>query len=98
MPTRSRHQDHRQVPGEARHPAVIGAAIAIGVFILDTITPREIALAALYVGVVLLSARFLQKRGVVLASLGLMALTGLSYLLSEHDKSPDTPFRTAFSA
>ena len=73
----------------SRALAVIGAAIAIGVFILDTITPREIAVAALYVGVVLLSARFLQKRGVVLASLGLMALTGLSYLLSEHDKSPD---------
>ena len=43
----------------------------------------------LYVGVVLLSARFLQKRGVVLASLGLMALTVLSYVLSEHDISPE---------
>jgi hypothetical protein len=42
----------------------------------------------LYVGVVLLSARFLQKRGIVLASLGLMALTALSYLLSKHDQSP----------
>ena len=72
----------------SRALAVIGAAVAIGVFILDTITPKEIALAVLYVGVVLLSARFLQKRGVVLASLGLMALTGLSYMLSEHDESP----------
>jgi PAS domain S-box-containing protein len=67
---------------------VIAAAIAIGVFILDTITSAEIAVAVLYVGVVLLSARFLRKRGVVLASLGLMALTVLSYLLSEHDVSP----------
>jgi PAS domain S-box-containing protein len=73
----------------SRALAVIGAAIAIGIFILDTITPRETALAVLYVVVVLLSARFLQQRGVVLVSLGLMALTGLSYSLSEHDGSPD---------
>ena len=69
----------------SRALAAIGAAVAIVVFILDTITAKEIALAVLYVGVVLLSAKFLQKRGVVLASLGLMALTGLSYMLSEHD-------------
>jgi PAS domain S-box-containing protein len=69
---------------------VIGAATAIGVFILDTVTPGDSAVAVLYVGVVLLSARFLQKRGVMLASLGLMALTVLSYLLSlpVHDRSP----------
>jgi PAS domain S-box-containing protein len=73
---------------------VIGAAIAIGIFILDTITPADSAVAVLYVAVVLLSARFLQKRGVVLASLGLMALTVLSYLLSEHDKSPSIAVST----
>ena len=73
---------------------VIGAAIAIGVFVLDTITPAEIPIAVLYVGVVLLSARFLQKRGIVLASLGLMALTVLSYLLSEHHESPSIALST----
>jgi len=73
---------------------VIVAAIAIGVFILDTITPAEIPIAVLYVGVVLLSARFLQKRGIVLVSLGLMALTVLSYLLSEHDESPSIALST----
>jgi PAS domain S-box-containing protein len=66
---------------------VIGAAIALGIFILDTITSAEVAIAVLYVGVVLLSARFLQKRGIVVASLGLMALTVLSYLMSTHDQS-----------
>jgi PAS domain S-box-containing protein len=71
---------------------VIGAAIALGIFILDTITRAEVAV--LYVGVVLLSARFLQKRGIVLASLGLMALTVLSYLLSEHDQSPSIALST----
>jgi PAS domain S-box-containing protein len=73
---------------------VIGAAIAVGIFFLDTITPEDSAVAVLYVGVVVLSARFLQKRGVVLASLGLMALTVLSYLLSEHDKSPSVALST----
>jgi PAS domain S-box-containing protein len=82
--------------GTSRALAVIGAAIAIGVFILDTITPKEIAFAVLFVGVVLLCARFLQKRGVVLVSLGLMALTGLSYLLSEHDQSQSIALSNCF--
>jgi PAS domain S-box-containing protein len=63
---------------------VATGAIAIAIFILDTITQAETSFAVLYVGVVLLSARFLQKRGVVLASLGFMALTVLS-LLWHHD-------------
>jgi PAS domain S-box-containing protein len=67
---------------------VIGAAITIGIFILDIITPPEIAVSLLYVVVVPLSARFLRKRGVVLVSLGLMALTVLTFLLTEYDKSP----------
>jgi PAS domain S-box-containing protein len=73
---------------------VIGAAIAIGVFILDIVTPEDSAVAVLYVGVVVLSGRFLQKRGVALATLGLMVLTVLSYLLSEHDKSPGIALST----
>jgi PAS domain S-box-containing protein len=88
---------HNQVEDSATWPTivmsralpVIGAAAALGVFTLDTITPADSGVAVLYVGVVLLSARFLQKRGVMLTSLGLMALTVLSYLLSEHDKSPN---------
>src|ERR1700749_5019450 len=74
--------------GTSRALAVLGVTITLGVFILDTMTPAENVLAVLYVGVVLLSARFLQKRGVVLVSLGLMALTALSYWLSEDDSSP----------
>jgi PAS domain S-box-containing protein len=83
------------VKDSAASPAIImsravplfAAATAIAIFILDTITPEDSAVAVLYVGVVLLSARFLQKRGVALVSLALMALTVLSYLLSKHDKS-----------
>jgi len=86
--------EQNQVEDSATSPTIVlsralplfGAATAIAVFILDTITPEDSAVAVLYVGVVLLCARFLQRRGVVLASLGLMALTVLSYLLSKHDK------------
>ena len=68
----------------SRALAVVTSAIAIAVFILDITNQAEAAFAVLYVGVVLLSARFLRKRGVVLASLGCMTLTVLS-LLSHHD-------------
>ena len=67
---------------------VVSSAIAIAIFILDTITQAETSFGVLYVGVVLLSARFLQKRGVVLASLGCMALTVLSLLLHHDIASP----------
>ncbi|UWU79111.1 PAS domain-containing protein [Bradyrhizobium huanghuaihaiense] len=71
----------------SRFLPVICAAIAVGIFIADTATPAEIAFGVLYVGVVLPAARFLQWRGVVLATLGCMALTVLSHVLSPHEQS-----------
>jgi two-component system sensor kinase FixL len=50
------------------------AAFAAGVFIADTVTPVEIAVAVLYVAVVLMAARFCRAQG----------LTVLSFLLSPH--------------
>ena len=90
-----KEEDHVQDPTSptmvtSRVLPVVSAGITIAVFIVDTITPREMAFGVLYVGVVLLSARFLHKRGIVLASLGCMLLTVLSYLLSEHKASPGT--------
>jgi signal transduction histidine kinase len=58
------------------------AALAIAIFIVDTKTDLEIAVASLYVAVVLLSVGFCQKRGVILVSAGCMALTVLSYFLT----------------
>ena len=75
---------------------VVTAAIAIGIFILDSITPADSAVAVLYVGVVLLSARFLQKRDLVLVSLGCMALTVLSYYLSPHEVSQSIALSNRF--
>jgi C4-dicarboxylate-specific signal transduction histidine kinase len=60
------------------------ALLAGGIFALDTVTNLEIAVAVLYVAVVLLSVGFCRKRGVVLVSLGCMALTMLSYLFSNN--------------
>jgi two-component system, LuxR family, sensor kinase FixL len=88
----SRVEDNATLPTlvTSRVLPVVSAAIVIAIFLVDTITPTEMAFAVLYVGVVLLSARFLQTRGIVLASFGCMALTVLSYLLSQHLESPST--------
>ena len=63
------------------HPSM-AAAFAIGIFIADTFTHLEIAVAVLYVSVVLMAARFLQARGVLLVSAGCIGLTVLSFFLS----------------
>lgn len=64
-------------------PAV-AAAFALGIFVFDTATTLDIAIAVLYVVVVLLSANFLQRRGVLIVASGCMALTVLAYVLSHH--------------
>jgi len=61
---------------------IVTIALAIGIFVVDTTTDLEIAAAVLYVAVVLMSVRFLEKRGVILVSLGCMLLTILSGLLT----------------
>jgi two-component system, LuxR family, sensor kinase FixL len=65
------------------------AALAIAIFIVDTVTTLDIAVAVLYVVVVLMAANFLQRRGVLLVGLGCMTLTVVSYLLS-HGLTADT--------
>ena len=68
---------------------VATVALAIGIFVLDTVTNTEIAVAVLYVAVVLMSVGYCQKRGVVLVSLVCIALTILSFILTQN-KSPTT--------
>jgi two-component system, LuxR family, sensor kinase FixL len=69
--------------------AVIAAAFALGIFAFDTATTLDIAIAVLYVVVVLLSANFLQRRGVLIVASGCMVLTVLAYVLS-HPIEADT--------
>jgi C4-dicarboxylate-specific signal transduction histidine kinase len=72
------------------HP-IVTATFAIGIFITDTFTHLEIAVAVLYVAIVLMAARFLQARNVLLVSAGCVGLTVLSFFLS----SPSGPAPTA---
>lgn len=58
--------------------------LAIGIFIIDTITPYEISAATFYVIVVLLSARFGRTQGMVTVSGICIALTIASYILTPH--------------
>jgi C4-dicarboxylate-specific signal transduction histidine kinase len=62
-------------------PAV-AAALTIAIFVADTLTDLEIAVAVFYVLVVLLSASFLQRRGVILAGATCIGLTLLSFVLT----------------
>lgn len=62
-------------------PAVT-AAVATAIFIADTITDKGLAVAVLYVAVVLVATRFCRPRGVVLVGAGCVALALVSHLLS----------------
>jgi two-component system, LuxR family, sensor kinase FixL len=76
------------VSGSPLLPA-IAAAFALGIFAFDAATTLDIAIAVLYVVVVLLSVNFLQRRGVLMVASGCMVLTVLAYVLS-HPIEADT--------
>jgi signal transduction histidine kinase len=57
-------------------------SLAAIIFAIDTLTPFDIAIAVLYVAVVLLSLNFADRRRMLLIGAGCMALTLLSFLLS----------------
>jgi class 3 adenylate cyclase len=61
----------------------VAAALAVGIFIFDTISPLQFAVAVLYVVVVLIAASYGRRRDVLIAAVGCAALTLLSFLL-EH--------------
>jgi PAS domain S-box-containing protein len=56
-------------------------AFAAAIFIVDTFTPLGIAVAALYVVVVLMAGRFLERRGVLIVASSCIALTILAYAI-----------------
>src|ERR1700730_11369185 len=69
---------------------IVAAAFSIAIFAVDTATTLDIAIAVLYVVVVLLSANFFARRGVLLVASGCAALTVTSLLIS-HGLTVGTP-------
>ncbi|MDB5464787.1 MAG: hypothetical protein JWP23_3176 [Phenylobacterium sp.] len=61
---------------------VATAALATGIFVADILTPVGVAVAGLYVVVVLLATRFLRPRGVVLVAAGCAVLAVVSFILA----------------
>jgi len=76
----------QQTVTQAVLPAVT-AMIATAIFVIDTITDRGVAVAVLYVAVVLVAPRFCRPRGVVLVAVGCVALAALSFFLSQENAS-----------
>ena len=65
----------------ARLPIATGV-LATAIFIADTVTRIDIAVAVLYVVVVLLAAKFCSPSPVMLVAVGCVILTILSYLIT----------------
>jgi C4-dicarboxylate-specific signal transduction histidine kinase len=61
------------------------AALALGIFIVDILTPPEFVFGVLYVGVVLLADRFCGPPGVLLFAAGCTGLELLDYFLGDTD-------------
>ncbi|CAN7656185.1 ATP-binding protein [Phyllobacterium sp. LjRoot231] len=72
----------------ARFLPIAAAVIAVAVFMLDTLTTFDIAIAVLYVVVVLLSLNFANQIELVAIGAGCMGLTLLSFLLSHGVELP----------
>jgi len=75
-------------------PMLLAAAVTVAaaIFVADTITQLEIAVAVLYVAVILIVVRVFERQGVVVVALACIGLTILSYFLSREDLSRSTGF------
>jgi two-component system sensor kinase FixL len=76
------HQALSSAKATSRILQIATAMFAIGIFIADAITTQEIAVAVLYVVVVLMTARFCQVRGVLIVSVGCVVLAALGFFLT----------------
>ena len=74
-------------PGQLNRPKLRAAAIVFllsAVFVADTITRFEIAIAVFYIVVILLAVGFVSTRGVILLAGLCVGMTGLSLILTRH--------------
>ena len=61
---------------------LLAAVVAAAIFVVDTVTPLDIAVAVLYVAVVLLAMDFAGREGILFVAGGCAGLTLLSFLLT----------------
>lgn len=61
---------------------LLAALLAIAIFIVDTATPLEFAVAVLYVAVILLAMDFAGRRGTLIVAAGCAGLTLLSFAIT----------------
>src|SRR5216684_4990243 len=66
------------------------AAVAIAIFVLDSLTRINVAIAVLYVVVVMMSIRFCSRRRVLAVSGACMALTVLAFVIMHGKDYDDT--------
>src|ERR671912_481439 len=71
---------------------VLAAIVAVAIFVVDTVTPLDIAIAVLYVAVVLLAMDFAGQRGILIVAAGCAALTVLSYVITHNHDPASGPF------
>ena len=74
-----------------RWMAAGAAVLAAVIFIFDTFSSMEIAIAALYVVVLVMSLRFSDQRGIALIAAGCAALTIAGYWISHYDDPAQAP-------
>jgi two-component system, LuxR family, sensor kinase FixL len=68
--------------GLPRPRVALAVVLTAGIFVFDTVSPAGIAVAVLYVLVILMVLDVCDRRGVLLVSLGCALLTLLAYLIS----------------
>src|SRR5271166_1292601 len=69
----------RLIRAHPRFLHLANVALAAFIFILDLTTPSDVAVAVLYVTVVLIASRFYRARGIALTAFGCACLTLLAY-------------------
>jgi signal transduction histidine kinase len=91
-------QKSMALPPPARHAAsvpmllIAAVTIAAAIFVADTVTQLEVAVAVLYVAVILIVVRIFERQGVLWIALACVGLTILSYFLSRDEASRSSGF------
>jgi two-component system, LuxR family, sensor kinase FixL len=90
-------QPRASSPSVSRALPLIAGAIGVGIFLVDTFTTLDIAIAVLYVIVVLVAANFLHRRGVMIVAALCAGLTVFGYLVSHGLSTGTALFRCLVS-